>query len=147
ESKIVTSYIGAGAPRFFLAYNPELPDPSFAKIIVLTPNAEARDHLKLRLRQAAADGLAPEARIRATPLVFGPPSPFPVAFRVMGPDPEKLRDIAHRVEEIMRNDPNMRTVNVIGENAFPSCTSFWIKSDCSSSDFHPKRQRSSYSFS
>jgi multidrug efflux pump subunit AcrB len=30
----------------------------------------------------------------------------------MGPDPVKLRDIAHRVEEIMRNDPNMRTVNV-----------------------------------
>src|SRR5438046_6901970 len=112
EAKIVTSYIGAGAPRFFLAYNPELPDPSFAKIIGLEPNAEGTDHLKLRLRQAAADGLAREARIRATPLVFGPPSPFPVAFRVMGPDPEKLRDIAHRVEEIMRNDPNMRTVNV-----------------------------------
>ena len=112
ESKIVTSYIGAGAPRFFFSYNPELPDPSFAKIVVLTPNAEARDHLKLRLRQAAADGLAPEARIRATQLVFGPYSPFPVAFRVMGPDPEKLRGIARSVEEIMRNDPNMRTVNV-----------------------------------
>ena len=112
ESKIVTSYIGAGAPRFFFSYNPELPDPSFAKIVVLTPNAEARDHLKLRLRQAAADGLAPEARIRATQLVFGPYSPFPVAFRVMGPDPGKLREIARSVEEIMRNDPNMRTVNV-----------------------------------
>ena len=112
ESKIVTSYIGAGAPRFFFSYNPELPDPSFAKIVVLTPNAEARDHLKLRLRQAAADGLAPEARIRATQLVFGPYSPFPVAFRVMGPDPAKLREIARSVEEIMRNDPNMRTVNV-----------------------------------
>src|SRR5207247_3109064 len=36
ESKIVTSYIGAGAPRFFFSYNPELPDPSFAKIVVLT---------------------------------------------------------------------------------------------------------------
>jgi multidrug efflux pump subunit AcrB len=112
ESKIVTSYIGAGAPRFFFSYNPELPNPSFAKIVVLTPNAEARDHLKLRLRQAAADGLAPEARIRATQLVFGPYSPFPVAFRVMGPDPAKLREIARSVEEIMRNDPNMRTVNV-----------------------------------
>src|SRR5213080_2477231 len=112
ESKIVTSYIGAGAPRFFFSYNPELPDPSFAKIVVLTPNAEARDRLKLRLRQAAADGLAPEARIRATQLVFGPYSPFPVAFRVMGPEPEKLREIARSVEEIMRNDPNMRTVNV-----------------------------------
>src|SRR5439155_14932855 len=75
-------------------------------------NAEARDHLKLRLRQAAADGLAPEARIRATQLVFGPYSPFPVAFRVMGPDPAKLREIARSVEEIMRNDPNVRTVNV-----------------------------------
>jgi multidrug efflux pump subunit AcrB len=66
----------------------------------------------LRLRQAAADGLAPEARVRATQLVFGPYSPFPVAFRVMGTDPTKLREIARSVEEIMRNDPNMRTVNV-----------------------------------
>jgi multidrug efflux pump subunit AcrB len=112
EAKIVTSYIGAGAPRFFFSYNPELPDPSFAKIVVLTPDAKERDRLKLRLRQAAADGLVPEARIRATQLVFGPYSPFPVAFRVMGPDPEKLRGIARSVEEIMRNDPNMRTVNV-----------------------------------
>ena len=45
-------------------------------------------------------------------MVFGPYSPFPVAFRVMGPDPGKLREIARSVEEIMRNDPNMRTVNV-----------------------------------
>jgi multidrug efflux pump subunit AcrB len=112
EAKIVTSYVGAGPPRFFFSYNPELPDPSFAKIVVLTPDAEARDRLKLRLRQAAADGLAPESRIRATQLVFGPYSPFPVAFRVMGPDPVKLRDIAGSVEEIMRNDPSLRTVNV-----------------------------------
>jgi multidrug efflux pump subunit AcrB len=112
EAEIVTSYVGAGAPRFFFSYNPELPDPSFAKIVVLTGNAEARDRLKVRLRQAAADGLAPEARIRATQLVFGPYSPFPVAYRVMGPDPAKLREIAHRVEEVMRDDPNMRTVNV-----------------------------------
>jgi len=112
EAKIVTAYIGAGAPRFFFSYNPELPDPSFAKIVVLTPDAKARDRLKLRLRQAAAEGLAPEARIRATQLVFGPYSPFPVAFRVSGPDPAKLREIARSVEEIMRNDPNLRTVNV-----------------------------------
>jgi multidrug efflux pump subunit AcrB len=30
----------------------------------------------------------------------------------MGPDPAKVREIARSVEEIMRNDPNMRTVNV-----------------------------------
>ncbi|WP_395733500.1 efflux RND transporter permease subunit [Prosthecobacter sp.] len=112
EAKTITSYIGAGAPRFFFSYNPELPDPSFAKIIVLTPNAGARDALKIRIRQAVVDGLAVEARIRATQLVFGPYSPFPVAFRVTGPDPSKLHEIASSVAEVMRGDPNMRTVNV-----------------------------------
>ena len=37
EAKIVTAYVGQGAPRFYLAMAPELPDPSFAKIVVLTP--------------------------------------------------------------------------------------------------------------
>src|SRR5436853_3808538 len=87
EAKTVTAYVGQGAPRFYLAMAPELPDPSFAKIVTLTQSEEAREALKLRLRQALADGLAPEARVRVTQLVFGPYSPFPVAFRVMGPDP------------------------------------------------------------
>jgi multidrug efflux pump subunit AcrB len=111
EAKVVTAYIGQGAPRFFLAMSPELPDPSFAKIVVLTPGEEAREALKSKLREAAADGLAPEARVRATQIVFGPPSPFPVAFRVMGPDPEKLRDIAAQVRAVMQASPLMRTTN------------------------------------
>ena len=86
ETKIVTTYIGQGAPRFFFSYSPELPDPSFAKLIVLTPDAEARERLKVRLRERVAEGLAPEARIRAAQLVFGPYTHFPVTFRVMGPN-------------------------------------------------------------
>ncbi|TAM62643.1 MAG: efflux RND transporter permease subunit [Rhodanobacter sp.] len=110
-AKVVTSYIGQGAPRFFLAMAPELPDPSFAKIVVLAGNDKERDALKFRLRQAVADGLASEARVRVTQIVFGPPSPFPVAFRVMGPDPERLRAIAAQVKAVMRASPMMRTVN------------------------------------
>jgi len=111
EAKIVTAYIGQGAPRFFLAMAPELPDPSFAKIVVLTDSQEARETLKFRLREAVAAGLAPEARVRATQIVFGPYSPFPVAYRVMGPDPTKLREIAARVQDVMQASPMMRTVN------------------------------------
>ena len=111
EAKIVTTYVGQGSPRFYLAMAPELPDPSFAKIVVLTDSQDARDALKVRLRQAAAEGLAPEARIRATQLVFGPYSPYPVAYRVMGPDPAVLRGIASKVESIMLASPMMRTVN------------------------------------
>ena len=111
EAKTVTAYVGQGAPRFYLAMSPELPDPSFAKIVVLTESEEAREALKLSLRQAVADGLAPEARVRVTQLVFGPYSPFPVAFRVMGPDPDKLRDIAAQALAVMQASALMRTVN------------------------------------
>ncbi|MEN4767195.1 efflux RND transporter permease subunit [Duffyella gerundensis] len=111
EAHIVTSYIGQGSPRFYLAMAPELPDPSFAKIVVLTADQQAREALKQRLRQAIAGGLASEARVRVTQLVFGPYSPYPVAWRVMGPNPDTLRDIAAKVEAIMQASPMMRTVN------------------------------------
>ncbi|TCP96139.1 MULTISPECIES: efflux RND transporter permease subunit [unclassified Sphingomonas] len=111
EAKVVTTYVGQGAPRFFMSLSPELPDPSFAKIIVLTADEDARDALKVRLREAAAEGLAPQARVRATQLVFGPYSPFPVAFRVSGPDLATVRVIADKVQGVMQRDPTMRTVN------------------------------------
>ncbi|ATY31951.1 efflux RND transporter permease subunit [Sphingomonas psychrotolerans] len=111
EAKVITAYVGQGAPRFFMSLSPELPDPSFAKIVVRTPSEEARDALKERLRGAVAGGLAPAARVRVTQLVFGPPSPYPVAFRVSGPDVDKVRAISDRVHAIMVADPMMRTVN------------------------------------
>lgn len=111
EAKIVTSYIGQGAPRFYLSMGPELPDPSFAKIVIRTDNQEEREALKHRLRQAVSNGLASEAQVRVTQLVFGPYSPYPVAYRVTGPDPEKLRVIAAQVQHVMNTSPMMRTVN------------------------------------
>jgi multidrug efflux pump subunit AcrB len=111
ESKIVSSYIGAGAPRFFIGYNPELPDPNFAKMVVLTPDAKAREKLILRLRQQVAAGLAPEARVRVTRFVFGPPSPWPIAFRVIGPELAKVHAIADQVLAKMRTNPNVRQAN------------------------------------
>lgn len=111
EAKIVTSYIGQGAPRFYFSMGPELPDPAFAKIVVRTDNQEEREALKHRLRQAISNGLATEAQLRVTQLVFGPYSPYPVAYRVSGPDPEKLRAIAAQVQQVMNASPMMRTVN------------------------------------
>jgi len=111
ETEIVTSYIGQGAPRFFLAMAPELPDAAFSKIVVLTRDAETREALKIQLRKAVADGLAPEAYLRVTQLVFGPYTPFPVEFRVRGPDADVLRGIANEALAIMRANPNTRQAN------------------------------------
>jgi multidrug efflux pump subunit AcrB len=111
EAEVVTAYVGQGAPRFFLAMSPELPDPSFAKIVIRTKDAHQREDLKIRLRQAVADGLAPEAQVRVTQLGVGPPTPYPVAFRVSGPDPDRLRAIAEKVQNVMDTSPMMRTVS------------------------------------
>ena len=111
EAKVITAYVGQGAPRFFMSLSPELPDPSFAKIVVRTGSEDERDALKVRLRGAVAEGLAPAAQVRAAQLVFGPYSPYPVAFRVAGPDTAKLRAIADQVKDILAKDPMMRTVN------------------------------------
>src|SRR5207245_4735874 len=98
----------------------ELPNPNFAKIIVLTANEKARDRLKLRLRERVQQGLAPEARVRASQLVFGPYSPWPVAFRVTGPDLERDRVIAAQVRAARLSDPHTRQVNQDwGERAPP----------------------------
>ncbi|WP_024690550.1 efflux RND transporter permease subunit [Pseudomonas tremae] len=112
EAAIVTAYIGQGAPRFYMAMGPELPDPSFAKIVVRTNSQEQREALKHKLRQAISEGLAMEAQVRVTQLVFGPYSAFPVAYRVTGHDPDTLRSIAAQVQAVMIASPMMRTVNM-----------------------------------
>lgn len=111
EAKIVTTYIGQGAPRFFFSYNPELPDPAFAKLVILTPDARARDRLKLKLRERIAQGLAPEGRVRVSQLIFGPFPRYLVNFRVMGADLDQLRAIANQVQTVMRANPHTRQVN------------------------------------
>lgn len=111
EAELVSSYIGQGAPRFSLAMSPETPDPAFAKIVILTENAETREVLKHRMREAVAQGLAPEAFVRVTQLVFGPYTPFPVEFRVMGPNPEELVHISAEALSVMRSVPDVRQAN------------------------------------
>ena len=78
---------------------------------MLTASEKDRDHLKLRLRERVEQGLAPEARVRASQLVFGPYSPWPVAFRVMGPNLERDRAIAAQVQAAMLANPHTRQVN------------------------------------
>jgi multidrug efflux pump subunit AcrB len=112
EAKIVTSYIGQGAPRFFLSVNPELPNPAFGQIIVLTENSAARDALKEKVRGMIAAGKFAEARVRVNQFVFGPPVPYPVLFRVVGPDLDEVRAIAHQVLAIVERNPDMRHVHL-----------------------------------
>ncbi|MBR0751824.1 efflux RND transporter permease subunit [Bradyrhizobium jicamae] len=107
-----TAYVGQGSPRFWLGLNPQLPNEAFAEIVIVSKNVEARERIKARLEQAVADGALNEARVRVDRFNFGPPVGFPVQFRVIGPDPNKVRDIAYQVRDVMRENKNVKDVQL-----------------------------------
>ncbi|KAA0696714.1 AcrB/AcrD/AcrF family protein [Halopseudomonas laoshanensis] len=108
----LSTYVGAGAPRFFLSLNPEQPNPGFAKLVAIARDDAGRDQLIRIMRERVAAGEFPEARVRVHQLVFGPPVVWPVSFRVMGPDTDVLRGLADQVRQIMAEHPAVFNANL-----------------------------------
>ncbi|HET9651215.1 MAG TPA: efflux RND transporter permease subunit, partial [Usitatibacter sp.] len=111
DVRFFTVYTGAGAPRFYLSLDPELPNPGFAQFIVMTKDLEARERVRSKL-MAEAPAQFPEAWIRVTRLELGPPVGFPVQFRVVGPDTQKVREIAREVEHVVASSDKVRDVQL-----------------------------------
>jgi multidrug efflux pump len=103
-----TAYVGQGSPRFWLGLSPQLPNEAFAEIVVVAKDVHARERIKARLEKAVHDGALTEARVRVDRFNFGPPVDFPVQFRVVGPDTGMVREIAYRVRDIVKQNPNVR---------------------------------------
>jgi len=102
-----TAYVGKGSPRFWMGLNPQLPTESFAEIVIVAKDVASRERIKARLEQAAHDGRLAEARVRVDRFNFGPPVGFPVQFRVIGSDTAKVREIAYKVREVVKANPNV----------------------------------------
>lgn len=120
EVDTLSAFVGAGAPRFFISSNPEQPDPAFAKLIAVTHSKKDRDIVIDKLRKHIEQGDFPEARVRVTSLLYGPPVIWPVSFRVVGPDVNELRRIAHQVRDIMQAHPNVRDANLEWDERAPT---------------------------
>ena len=48
---------------------------------------------------------------RVSPLELGPPVGWPLKFRISGPDPTKVRELAHDFASLLGNNPNARNIN------------------------------------
>jgi len=117
-----TTYIGKGSPRFWLGILPVQPNEAFAQIVIVSKDIEARERLKARIDNAVAAGALSAARVRVDRFNFGPPVGFPVQFRVIGPDPAEVRQIAYRVRDVMRSDPRIVDPNLDWNEKMPSVT-------------------------
>lgn len=106
----VTTWIGSGAERFVLVLDQIFPQSNVSQMIVLAKDLPSRERIRLQLPEILATEF-PEVRGRAKLLPNGPPVPYPVQFRVVGPDPAQVRAYADEVKAIMRTNPNMRNVN------------------------------------
>ena len=99
-----STYVGSGAVRFYLPLDVKLANDFVAEAVVVTKSLEARERVRARLEAAIAEAL-PEAVARVSPLELGPPVGWPIKYRVSGPDPDRVRDIAYRVAEAVGTNP------------------------------------------
>uniref|UniRef100_UPI0018EDC070 efflux RND transporter permease subunit n=1 Tax=Ralstonia sp. ASV6 TaxID=2795124 RepID=UPI0018EDC070 len=106
----VTLFIGSGAPRFYLPLDQILPQTNVAQAIVMPTSLEAREGVRQHIIGLLKSQF-PHLRGRVKLLPNGPPVPYPVQFRVMGPDIGGVRKIADQVKAIMTANPNTVGVN------------------------------------
>ncbi|MEP6873229.1 MAG: efflux RND transporter permease subunit, partial [Burkholderiales bacterium] len=106
----VTTWVGSGVERFVLVLDQVFPQSNVSQMVLLPKTRAAREKLRKLLPDLLATEF-PEVRGRAKLLPNGPPVPYPVQFRVVGPDPTRVRAYADEVKAIMRENPNLRGIN------------------------------------
>ncbi|WP_186082591.1 efflux RND transporter permease subunit [Burkholderia gladioli] len=103
------SFVGTGAPRFYLPLDQQLAQPNFAQFVVTATSVEAREKLASWLAPTLREQF-PAIRWRLSRLENGPPVGYPVQFRVSGDSIAMVRSIAEKVAAQVRQDS--RSVNV-----------------------------------
>ncbi len=105
-----TTYIGQGAVRFYLPLNVQLANDFLAQAVVVTKSLEARERLRRRLEPLLAEKI-PDAVARLSALELGPPVGWPLQYRISGPDPNKVREVAYSVADIVASDRRTEKIN------------------------------------
>ncbi|MCW2242727.1 efflux RND transporter permease subunit [Azospirillum canadense] len=105
-----SSYVGRGAIRFYLPLNVQLANPFMGQSVVVTTDVAARERLQARLEALLAEEF-PNAVARVYPLELGPPVGWPLQYRVLGPDPGQVREIALKLAQVVGTSPEVRRIN------------------------------------
>ena len=99
--------VGRGAIRFYLPLDVQPPNNFFAQLVVITKGLQSRDRLETRLEQVLLEQF-PDVVGRVYPLELGPPVGWPIQYRVSGDDPNKVRDLAMNLAQVVAAHPSTR---------------------------------------
>ncbi|WP_138518044.1 efflux RND transporter permease subunit [Limnobacter alexandrii] len=101
------SFVGDGAPRFYLSLDQKFVQSNLAELIVIPKTFEDREILRGKLKEHLESSF-PDIRPRITLLPNGPPVTYPVQFVVQGPDPRVVRVVADKVKEAVASSEYTR---------------------------------------
>ena len=111
EYRNYSAYVGEGAPRFVLAFEPVLAAENYAQFIIVANDKESREELTAKIRAELAENF-PNVRSNLKFIQTGPPAAYPIMLRVEGPDKEKVMALANDVADIVAGDANTYDVNL-----------------------------------
>jgi multidrug efflux pump subunit AcrB len=110
DQSFVATFIGEGAPRFFLPLDQQLRNPNYAQLLVMSKGLEQRERLIVKLRDILARDF-PTVRGKVDRLFLGPPVGWAVQMRVVGPDKVEVRRIADKVKERFEQQPGFGAIH------------------------------------
>ncbi len=103
-----STYIGQGAPRFYLSYSPEPARPEYAAMVINTTSNAIIDSLIVKTEEYCIHEF-PELRTRLDLLLYGPPTAA-VEVRISGKDLGKVFELADAVKARLRTIPGTKNI-------------------------------------
>jgi len=105
-----STYVGQGAVRFYLPLDVQLANNFFAQSVIVTKGLEARERVRHRLDSVLVEKF-PGVVARLSALELGPPVGWPLQYRVSGPDPAQVREIAYKLAALVATDLRTEKIN------------------------------------
>jgi multidrug efflux pump subunit AcrB len=105
----VTTFVGGGGPRFWFSVAPEQRQSNYAQLVVKVEDKHQTRHLVDPLQRELSRRVA-GARIDVRELEAGSAVGIPVSIRISGSEAATLRELAAKVEDLLRRTPNAERV-------------------------------------
>jgi len=106
-----TYHVGEGAPRFVLSFEPTFNKSNFTEFIIVAKDAKGRDALALRVNHLLTEEFS-SVRGHTKIIANGPSADYPIMLRVRGFDPDKVREIAQKMEKTMAAHPGTKNISL-----------------------------------